>query len=134
MNGQLCYITPVGSGHPDQGLPPGVPGAPDQGLPTPPGIWPPDSLPPLPPGFEPPVGTWPPQRPTVPSHPIVIHPPHPGHRPPLSPGGGHPSQGLPGAPPLPGQGLPIPPVHPGQGLTPLGVLLQDKHAGEWHGK
>jgi hypothetical protein len=113
---QAGYFYPVSGGHPDQGLPPGVPGAPDQGLPQPPQIWPPDSLPPLPPGIwpSPPVGVWPPTRPTVPSHPIVIYPGHPGHRPPWSPG--HPDQGLPGAPGHPDQGLPPSAGHPDQGL------------------
>jgi len=113
---QLAWITPVGGGHPDQGLPPGSPGAPDQGLPTPPGIWPPDSLPPLPPGVwpSPPVGIWPPTRPTVPSHPIVIYPPRPGHG--LPPTPGHPDQGLHGSPGHPDQGLPPVAGHPDQGL------------------
>jgi hypothetical protein len=135
---QLAWITPVASaGHPDQGLPPGEPGSPDQGLPTPPGIWPPDSLPPLPPGIwpSPPVGVWPPTRPTVPSHPIVIYPPHPGHGLPGTPG--HPDQGLPpsglhpdqGLPGTPDNSLPMPPatvwppLPPGTGISGKALCL-----------
>jgi hypothetical protein len=145
MSGTLAWITPISGaisgGHPDQGLPPGVPGAPDQGLPQPPQIWPPDSLPPLPPGTDLPPGIWPPTRPTVPSHPIVIRPPHAGHRPPLPPV--HPGQGLPGTPPVPGQppapdqglpeappevdntlpGLIWPPLPPGTGIAGKAIIL-----------
>ena len=102
MSLQLGYFYPV-SGHPDQGLPghegpvdPGYGVGGDQ-------VWPPASLPPLPPGVwpSPPVGVWPPSRPGLPSHPIVIYPPRPGHG--LPPGV---DNTLPGAPPEPDQGLP----------------------------
>jgi hypothetical protein len=86
---QLALITPIGGGHPDQGLP-------DQSLP--PQIWPPDSLPPLPPGVwpNPPVGVWPPQRPphvsggpvlppAIPTHPIVLPPVGPDNSLPMPP-------------------------------------------------
>jgi hypothetical protein len=133
MTSTLAYITPVtGGGHPDQGLPPGSPGSPDQGLPTPPGIWPPDSLPPLPPGINPPVGIWPPSRPTVPSHPIVIYPGRPVHPDQGLPGGGRPArpdQGLPGEPPEVDNSLPMPPatvwppLPPGTGIAGKALIL-----------
>jgi hypothetical protein len=125
MKPQVGYFIPLGSaGHPDQGLP-GVEGPvdPGYGVDVPPQIWPPDSLPPLPPGINPPVGIWPPTRPTVPSHPIVIpgRPPHPDQGLPGLPG--RPDQGLPGAPGRPDQGLPGAPGRPDQGLpgTPPSV-------------
>lgn len=116
----FAKITPVerpdlpvdpGFGHPGGG----GPVDPGYGVEAPDQIWPPSQLPPLPPGIwpQPPVGTWPPTRPTRPSHPIVIYPPHVGNRPPWSPGGGHPDQGLPGMPGHPSQGLPPVPGVPG---------------------
>jgi len=117
MSLQLGYFYPV-SGHPDQGLP-GHEGPvdPGYGVEAPDRVWPPPSLPPLPPGVwpNPPVGVWPPSRPGIPSHPIVIYPPHPSHG--LPPTGEHPDQGLPGRPGHPDQGLPEPP-YPDQGLPP----------------
>jgi hypothetical protein len=107
---QLALITPISSGHPDQGLP-GIdrPADPGYGVEAPDRVWPPPSLPPLPPGVwpSPPVGVWPPSRPGVPSHPIVIYPPRPDNSLPGAPP--HPDQGLPptsGKPPKPDQGLP----------------------------
>jgi hypothetical protein len=114
---QLAWITPFHPGHsPDQGLPsPEHPVDPGYGVGGD-AVWPPVSLPPLPPGVwpSPPVGVWPPSRPGVPTHPIVIYPPHPGHG--LPPG---PDNTLPGAPPKPDQGLPGGrPPKPDQGLPP----------------
>jgi hypothetical protein len=109
----FAKITPVEK--PERPVDPGfgVDGPPDQ-------IWPPDSLPPLPPGIwpSPPVGVWPPTRPTRPSHPIVIYPPvRPGHGLPPSPG--HPDTGLPPVPGHPDTGLPPVPGHPDTGLPPV---------------
>ena len=123
---QLAWITPISGGHPDQGLP-GAERPPDPGY----GVggdqvWPPPSLPPLPPGVwpSPPVGVWPPSRPGIPTHPIVIYPPHPSHGLPpypdqgLPPAGGKPDQGLPGRPPKPDQGLPGGPDNTLPGVPP----------------
>jgi hypothetical protein len=114
---QIGYFIPVGGGHPDQGLPgierpvdPGYGVGGDQ-------VWPPPSLPPVPPGIwpdHPPVGVWPPQRPTIPTNPIVIHPGRPSHGLPPSPG--HPDQGLPPSPGHPDQGLPPIDAHPDNSL------------------
>jgi hypothetical protein len=129
---QLALITPISGGHPDQSLP-------GHERPVDPGygvsgdvVWPPVSLPPLPPGVwpSPPVGVWPPSRPGIPSHPIVIYPPV------------RPDQGLPptGPPPKPDQGLPgtspsvdntlpmppatiWPPLPPGSGIAGKALIL-----------
>jgi|KBSMisStandDraft_5_1062788.scaffolds.fasta_scaffold684363_2 hypothetical protein len=103
---QLGYFWPVSGGHPDQGLPPGSPGSPDQGLPQPPSIWPPVTLPPLPPGVwpNPPVGVWPPHSPSVPSHPIYL-PEGPDHTLPVPPA------------------TIWPPLPPGNGIAGKGVIL-----------
>jgi len=122
---QVGYFIPLGGGHPDQGLPGSErPVDPGYGVEAPDRVWPPPSLPPVPPGIwpdHPPVGVWPPQRPTIPSHPIVIHPGRPGHGLPPSPG--HPDQGLPPSAGHPDQGLPPSDLHPDQGLpgTPPSV-------------
>ena len=139
----VARITPLhAGGHPDQGLP-------DYERPVDPNygvggdhVWPPVSLPPLPPGVwpSPPVGMWPPSRPGVPSHPIVIYPPRPDQG--LPPTGGKPDQGLPptGSPPKPDQGLPgsqpgvdnslpvppatvWPPLPPGTGVSGKALIL-----------
>jgi hypothetical protein len=107
---QLALITPISGGHPDQGLP-GHEGNVDPGY----GVsgdrvWPPVNLPPLPPGIwpSPPLGTWPPSRPGVPSNPIVVYPPHVDQGLPPVSGGEKPDQGLPGGGSgnKPDQGLP----------------------------
>lgn len=114
-----------GLGHPDQGLPDGEievdpgygieeGGHPDQGLPPLSHLRPDNGLPKPPPGVFPPL---------TPSHPIQPTPPGtpPGAIWPPIYGGGHPDQGLPGAPPHPDQGLPPgSPGAPDQGLPPSG--------------
>ena len=122
MKPQIGFFYPIGGGHPDQGLPGSEgPVDPGYGVEAPDRVWPPISLPPLPPlppGVwpNPPVGTWPPSRPGIPSHPIVIYPGHPSQGLPIAPG--RPDQGLPGSPGRPDQGLPPSGLHPDQGLPP----------------
>jgi hypothetical protein len=105
MQPYLALITPIGAGHPDQGLP----GAPP----------PQPSHPIVLPGVPDPY-------PGSPSHPIYItgNPSQPIYIPPGYWGGSnpHPDQGLPGSQPHPDQGLPPnsggQPSHPIAGLPP----------------
>ena len=118
MNGQLCYITPVSGGHPDQGLPPGEPGTPTH----------PIELPPLPPGTKPehpitlPPGGGTPSHPIFvpiePAHPIAGEPPTPSH--PIA-GGGEPV--TPEHPISLPPGTIWPPLNPGDGVQGKGLLL-----------
>jgi hypothetical protein len=87
----------IGSGHPDNSLPPGFPPIGSTLPEPPPGVWPPLT----------------PSAPIQPAHPIAGVPVPPGT---IWPSPGHPSQGLPVGPGHPDQGLPVAPGHPDQGL------------------
>jgi hypothetical protein len=110
----------IGSGHPDNSLPPGFPPIGSTLPEPPPGVWPPltPSAPIQPAhpiaGVPVPPGTiWP--SPGHPSHPIAPgRPGHPDQGLPVGPG--HPDAGLPVAPGHPDAGLPVAPGHPDQGL------------------
>ena len=89
-------------------------------------VWPPISLPPLPPGISLPPGTWPPQkppvdpgygRPTLPEWPIVIPQPPEKPQPGLPPTVG-------GGPVLPeGPAVIWPPIPPGHGIAGKCLIL-----------
>src|SRR4029077_4210127 len=104
---------------------------PGYGAGTPDHVWPPVSLPPLPPGVwpSPPVGTWPPSRPGIPTHPIVIYPPKPDQGLPPTGSPPKPDQGLPGAAPPVNNSLPVPPatvwppLPPGTGVSGKALIL-----------
>ena len=124
----LALITPLGGGHPDQGLPGSPPGYwggvappyPDQGLP---GGQPHPSHP-IAPGGRPP-GYWGGVAPPYPDQGLPGSQPHPSH--PIAPGGRPPGYWGGVAPPYPDQGLPgqppgywggVAPPYPDHGLPP----------------